>query len=144
MWLLVPLALADPASDLAGLGWLAGEWRGKVDGATFVTAYTSPEGGLVLSVSKTIEGGRAVFHEFERFEVKDGAVVLTPYPGGRQSVPFTLTGYDPKVRSATFVNAGHDFPTEITYARVADDRLVVTLTGKAAGKSDVVRFELSR
>lgn len=142
--LLVGLALAgDPAADLAALGWLAGEWRGDVGGDVFVTTYTSPEGGLVLSVSKTLHEGQAVFHEFERFEVKGNAVVLTPYPGGKASVPFTLQAFDPAVPKARFVNAKHDFPTEITYARDGE-RLVITLTGEARKKTEVVRFELAK
>ena len=143
MLLLASLAFADPSADLASLSWLAGEWRGDVDGAVFVTDYTTPDGGLILSVSKTLKEGRAVFHEFERFEVLKGAVVLTPYPGGKASDRFTLTGFDPAVPRASFVNPKHDFPTEITYA-IEGEKLVVTLTAVARKKSEVVRFELHR
>lgn len=141
------LADPDPApSDpISQMGWIAGTWRGDMGGETFWTHYTPPEGGIILSVSKTLgPDGNATFFEFERWMMKNGAAVMTPYPGGQQSVDFTLEGWDPKVKKAVFANPRHDFPKSLAYELVSEDNLVIVLKGEEGGRAAELRFDLKR
>lgn len=146
----LPLLAQDLPADAAALEWLAGRWVGTVEGmngvSRFEAQYTSPEGGIVLGTSKSFGAGDLLlWFEFERFEVREGVLSVTPYPNGRPSVTFKLTSYDAAAKKAVFANPEHDFPTEISYQRVADDRvqLLVSGPGKEGGRS-VMAFNLSR
>lgn len=143
-------ALDGPAGGarLEDLAWLAGSWSGEIRGAgsatRFETSYTGPEGGVILSVSKSLTAeGKLRWFEFERFEVKDGVLQVTPYPGGKPSVTFTLAEYDAAAKKAVFANPQHDYPTRITYQRAADDRLVFRVEGSTKD-APVMEFLLTR
>ncbi|MGH7509782.1 MAG: DUF6265 family protein [Gemmatimonadales bacterium] len=142
----VELAASGPASPpISELSWLEGIWRGRVGSREFEARYTSPEGGLILSASKYTAQGKAVGFEFERFEEKDGTLVLTPYPDGKMSVSFRLARHDPDARVAVFENPAHDFPTRISYQRVAEDSLTILVSGPGKdGKESVISYELGR
>jgi hypothetical protein len=127
-------------SGLAALSWLAGAWHND----TFETVYTTPRGGEIVSASKFIQQDAAVFFDFERFFQRGDEVVMTPFPGGKKSVAFVLTGFDPKVRSARFVNEAHDFPKTLTYERTGEKTLRITLTGDEKGKARKMVLELKR
>lgn len=140
-----PTPLPAYPPTISDLAWLEGIWRGRVGERDFEARYTSPEGGLILSVSKYTANGKAVGFEFERFEKKDGSWVLTPYPDGKLSVSFRLTDHDPEARRAVFENPAHDYPTRISYQRVADDSLTILVSGpRKDGKESVIRYQLAR
>lgn len=105
---------------------------------------------MILSTSKAFRDGdekKLAWFEFERFELKEGLLRVTPYPNGKASVTFTLVEYDPAAKKAVFANPGHDYPKRITYQRVAEDRLLFVVAGDAedtrAG-APVMEFSLSR
>jgi len=141
-----PNAGAEPGititadEQLASLIWLSGTWYSD----EFEAHYTTPGGGMMFSISKFMEDGKAVYFDFERIQVIDGVVVLTPYPGGKESVPFRLAGYDPKVKKAIFKNPEHDFPKQLQYELVGPDDLVIQVSGTQDGKEATMRFELKR
>ena len=127
------------------LSWLEGVWRGKLGGKEFEAHYTGAEGGQILSASKYIENGKPAGFEFERFEQKGDTLVLTPFPEGMSSVSFPLAEYDGKAKRAVFENLAHDFPTRISYQRVARDRLTILVSGPAEdGKEQVLTYALNR
>lgn len=137
------------APRVADLGWLAGTWQGTLEnGAQFEAHYTTADGGRILSMSKEVRDGRAVFFEFELFHEREGVVIYQPFPNGRPSAhDFPLTGFeaDGESRKAVFENKAHDFPQAITFAQPTPDSLVITLSGP--GKDDTwreMRFALRR
>lgn len=151
--LLVPVLLlapadagaATPEEDLASLSWLAGQWRGPFQGGTWQTTYTTPAGGKILGMSKELGPDGLRLFEFERFEVVEGAVVLTPYPNGRTpAVSFTLTGYDAATRRASFENPEHDFPTRIVFESPEPGVLLIEVSGPAGDDGPVLHLELAR
>jgi hypothetical protein len=116
------------ANDLA---WLAGSWKGTIEGGEWEVSYTSAEGGEIISANKELRGGRVAMIEFEHFRMVEGKLVMTPFPFGKRSdTSFTLTALDRDARKAVFANPDHDFPQEIAYHRSAEDRLVITVTGR--------------
>ena len=88
-----------------------------------------------MSATKQIAGGKVELYDFERFREEGGKVLLTPFPHGKASVDFTLTGFDPAKRTAIFVHAGHDFPQRLKYELTAAGHLVITLAGEQGGRT---------
>ncbi len=99
-------------AKISDIAWLEGIWTGE----NLEAAYSGSEGGVILSAIKAINAGNVVFFEFEYFAQDGNNVVLTPYPGGNKSkAGFNLTGFDPEVKKAVFVNKNHNWPKNITY-----------------------------
>jgi hypothetical protein len=68
-----------------------------------------------------------------------------PFPEGTSSVSFPLSEYDAATRRAVFENLAHDFPTHISYQRVARDRLTITVSGPGEdGNEQVLTYALRR
>jgi len=124
------------------LAFLAGTWRGPMWGGEFTAYYTTPEGGRVLSHSSLARGGKEVFYEFELFDVRDGTLRLTPFPGGARKEVFRLAATEEN--KAVFENPKKDFPTRITYHRPEEGRLVITLSDPFGGGEEVETFDLKR
>jgi hypothetical protein len=140
-----PLRLTVSPPTLSDLAWLEGTWRGRIGSREFETRYTGPEGGQILSVSKYTENGAPAGFEFERFEQRADTLLLTPFPEGTSSVSFPLSEYDPATRRAVFENLAHDFPTHISYQRVARDRLTITVSGPGEdGNEQVLTYALKK
>ena len=70
-------------------------------------------------------------------------MVLTPFPTARSLRHVSADRLDPKTRLAVFENPSHDFPTKISYQRVAEDSLTILVSGPGKdGKESVIRYEL--
>jgi hypothetical protein len=135
---------ASPPS-IRDLAWLEGTWQGKIGERNFEARYSGADGGQVLSASKYTKEGVAAGFEFERFEEVDGTLVLTPFPEGKSSVTFKLAELDPKSRRAVFENLAHDFPTRLSYQRVADNKLTILVSGPGEdGQEQVLAYSLAR
>lgn len=140
-----PHAAVSEAQTLQGLGWLEGRWRGTTsDGETFEALYSSPEGGVILSVNKCFAGDRLLFTELERFEARDGRVVMTPFPGGQRACTFDLVEHDPTARRVVFANPANDFPERIVYERPSDAALRIVVSGQQGGRPVTLVLDLRR
>ena len=134
---------ASPPS-IRDLAWLEGTWQGKIGERDFEARYSGADGGQVLSASKYTKEGVAAGFEFERFEELDGTLVLTPFPDGKSSVTFKLAELDSKSRRAVFENLAHDFPTRLSYQRVADNKLTILVSGPGEdGQEQVLTYSLA-
>jgi Domain of unknown function (DUF6265) len=115
-------ARLQPAhATVSQVAWIAGVWSGAARGLTFEERWTTPAGGAMLAVSRTIKGDRMVAFEFLRIVERDGGLVYVAQPNGRPPTDFVLTALTPE--SATFENPAHDFPKVIRYARQPDGSL---------------------
>ena len=140
---LPPVPTSPPR--VSDLSWLQGKWQGRIGGRDFEAHYTGAEGGQILSASKYTEDGKPVGFEFERFEQRGDTLVLTPFPEGKSSVSFPLAEYDAQNRRAVFENLAHDFPTRISYQRVAKNRLTILVSGPGEdGQEQILTYSLTR
>ena len=58
---------------------------------------------------------------------------------------FPLAEYDSNSRRVLFENLAHDFPTRISYQRVAKDRLTILVSGPGEdGMEQVLTYALRR
>jgi hypothetical protein len=150
--LMVVLSSSSPRTRLptyqptiSDLSWLEGTWYGRIGGRDFEAHYTGVEGEQILSASKYTENSKPAGFEFERFEQRGDTLLLTPFPEGRSTASFPLAEYDAAARRAVFENLSHDFPTRISYQRVAKDRLTILVSGPGEdGNEQVLTYALKR
>ena len=147
--IVLQLAVAEPQDpgsspqSLESLKFLAGSWQGAWPGAgDFFAHYSTPEHGKILSYSELRKEGKRLFYEFEKFEVVDGIVNYTPFPGGNMKETFKLVSVDEKKKVAVFEFAEKDWPTRVVFQRVARDHLNITLTDPHGGGDKVVKLDL--
>src|SRR5689334_3449441 len=94
------------AASVEKLNWLAGAWRVEKAGKVIEEQWTTPAGGIMLGVGRTIANGKAVEFEFLRIEQRGDSLVYVAQPGGQAPTDF-------KLESATenevvFANLQHD------------------------------------
>ena len=127
------LAAAGP-SDLA---FMKGAWEGGPPGTKFEERWTEEAGGLMLGVSRTLKGDRAVGFEFLRVEFRKDGVFYVAQPGGKPKTEFKLTASGGG--SATFENPQHDHPKVIRYSLTEDGSLKAELEGSEGKQAFVFR-----
>lgn len=136
--MLMPLALALlAAAGPADLAFMKGSWEGGRGAMKFEERWTEEAGGLMLGVSRTIKGDRAVAFEFLRIEFRQDGVFYVAQPGGRPKTEFRLTASDGN--SATFENPAHDHPKMIRYSLGAEGTLKAELDGAEGRQSFVFK-----
>lgn len=133
--MLATLALTLLAAAPADLAFMKGAWESASGPMKFEERWTEEAGGLMLGVSRTMKGDRAVAFEFLRIEFRKEGIFYVAQPGGRPKTEFRLTASDGK--SATFENPEHDHPKLIRYSLGADGALKAELDG-AEGKQAFV------
>jgi hypothetical protein len=139
-----PRAEEAAEKGLGALAWLEGSWEGTSSDGTWETSYTSPRGGSMLSSTKLTRDGKELSYDFERWREEGGAVVMTPFPGGRRSVDFRAVELDAKARRVVLENPEHDFPRRFTYVASGKDELAITLEGEEGGKPMKITLDLAR
>jgi hypothetical protein len=136
--LVVLLVAGNPASraqtpqpranaSIADVGWMAGTWVSTNGKETVEEHWTSPAGGAMLSVSRTIADGKLAEFEFLRIVERSGGLVYVAQPNGRPPTEFVMTRLDQ--RTVTFENPAHDFPKTIRYEKRADGTIVASIAG---------------
>lgn len=110
-----PAAHAQTLSDLA---WLKGCWRTSGDDPRITEVWVAPPGPAMFGYSYTEDGGAIATWEQTRIEVIDGVPHFIAMPNGGAPVRFRMTDTDILLRDGvSFVNAEHDFPQIVSYAR---------------------------
>lgn len=139
--LLAPAAPAT-AESLADIGWLAGCWAAERSEPGTEEHWMRPAGGLMLGMSRTVRGGRAVEHEFLAIrEIAPGRLAYHAQPSGKPPAVFPLAHSGPF--EVVFENPQHDFPQRILYRREGD-RLFARIEGKRNGEERGIDFPMRR
>lgn len=100
-------------------GWITGCWSGQVGAMTFEEQWTKPVGGNMLGVGRMLKGGKVMFTEFLRIDLRNDTLVYTPRIGTKQGpTEFTLKSQSDV--QVVFENPTHDFPQRIIYTKNAD------------------------
>jgi hypothetical protein len=134
--MILTLALAALASALpSDLAFMTGAWEGGRSGLKFEERWTEEAGGLMLGLSRTVKGDRAVAFEFLRIEFRREGVFYVAQPGGGPKTEFKLTSAGG--RSATFENPTHDHPKRIRYSITDTGALRADLEGDEGTQSFV-------
>jgi Domain of unknown function (DUF6265) len=127
----VPLACGADAVQLASLKWLAGSWQLQKPGKVIDEHWTTPAGGMMMGMSRTVAGEKTLSFEFVRIEQRGESLVYVAQPEGRPATEFTLESATEN--EVLFANLQHDFPKKIRYTRNADGSVTARIedaTGK--------------
>jgi hypothetical protein len=128
-----PVAPATaPAAELRALEWLVGHWRNDSGERSSEELWMAAEGGLMLGLSRTLAGGRAVGFEYLRIEQRGATVVYVASPGGRPPTEFPLR--ELSGQRVVFENPEHDFPQRILYWREGEG-LCARIEGERDGQA---------
>jgi hypothetical protein len=126
-------------ATMAQAAWIAGDWQGSAGTTSFEERWTPPAGGSMLAVARTIRDGVMIAFEFLCIVERDGGLVYTAMPNGRQpATDFVLTHLEGE--TLVFENPAHDFPKKIRYTRKADGSLEATISGDGPQKPQTFVF----
>ena len=106
------------------LGWLAGHWRSEREGRIFEEYWTTPAGGTLLAVNRTVIGEETRAFEYMRIVLGENGA-LYAQPSGGPPTRFALI--EASGTSVAFENPDHDYPQRIVYAREGE-RLSATIS----------------
>lgn len=129
--------------NLAALAWLCGCWA--ADGAEQGSGehWMPLAGGTLLGVSRTVQQGRTVAHEFLQIRAgDDGRLVYIAEPSGQARTVFTIVRQS--ASEAVFENLMHDFPQRVAYRLDAPTSLVARIEGLQGGQPKVIEFPMRR
>jgi uncharacterized protein YbjT (DUF2867 family) len=121
----LPLDASDLTS-IESLAWLAGHWTRAEGGSTSEELWMPADAGLMLGLSRNISKDGAKQFEYMRIVERPDGVFFIASPGGGGATEFKLVALGE--RTATFVNAAHDFPNKIIYRR-DENTLSATIHG---------------
>jgi hypothetical protein len=134
------VAAEKPATP--NLDWIAGYWCLEDQGERTEEFWLPARGGLLIGVSRTTRGERAVSFEFMRIAIESGVPTYIAQPNGKPPVSFKWTagGSD----WARFENPAHDFPRRVEYRRMGE-RLHAEVAGPGKeGRETVIPYEYTR
>ena len=123
---------ADTKHKIDDLAWLTGDWETANAAERWTDEHwTTPAGGAMLGMSRTVKAGAVSEFEYLRIIQKGDDLIYVAHPGARSpGTEFKMTsltegaaGY----RRVVFENPEHDFPKRILYVRRADGTLVATV-----------------
>ena len=131
-----PVATAESAKDdpLQVAAWLAGCWEvASPDGRSAAEEqWMPPRGGLMVGMTRSVRDGEARAYELLTIRAdEDGLLVYHAVPSGQAPTDFPARAVaDGRLE---FVNADHDFPQKIVYARIEADFIHAAVFAEADG-----------
>jgi uncharacterized protein DUF6265 len=125
----------DTKRSISALSWITGDWQTAPGSrAQIEEHWTTPAGGSMLGMSRTVAGEKTVEFEYLRIEQRADGVFYVAHPKARcPGTDFKLT--KSSASEAVFENPQHDFPKRIIYRRTGDDSLTATIDGGAGTKA---------
>ena len=137
--LIVALAPAPPSS-VQDLAWMSGCWASVAGEPGSGETWTSPAGGTLLGVSRTVKGGKTVAHELMQIrESGPGQIAFIALPSGQSEASFPLVRLSGQ--EAVFENPQHDFPQRVIYRR-DKDLLTGRIEGRIGGEAKAIDFPM--
>jgi hypothetical protein len=136
-------ARPSPDTSVTAFAWLAGCWASVAGEFGTGEVWTSPAGGTMLGLSRTVRDGKTIEYEFMQIrEIAPGQLAFVAHPSGQPQAAFPL------VRSApgelVFELPTHDFPQRVIYRLVEPDRLHARIEGTVKGEDRGVDFHMKR
>ncbi len=140
------MAASEPVgggkASIESLAWMAGTWRGEVEGVVMEEHWMEPRGGMMPGLHRDARpGGKASF-EYLRIEEGTEGLVYEASPQGSPATPFPLKALEP--RKVVFENPEHDFPQRILYWLDAGGALNARVEDLAGGKGMEWRWERAK
>ncbi|MGH7605850.1 MAG: DUF6265 family protein [Gemmatimonadales bacterium] len=137
-----PLAAQAPAPRLAALHWLHGCWIAATPQRIVEETWTVPRGGVMIGVSRAVQGDSLTGYELVILRVRDSVLVYEAHPSDQPVAEFTARSASES--GVVFENPMHDFPQRVGYRPVGGDSLVAYVEGSMHGRARRVEFRYAR
>lgn len=137
------------AAVLTDFSFLAGAWKGEAGPSIAEEHWMAPEGGIMLGMSREVRDGKTAVTELCSIETSSGAPLLIirhfnsaliAREEKDKPLVFVLESVAPG--KAVFYHAERS--TRLTYERVSETELVVTLERERDGKKSSLPFRYKR
>lgn len=128
--------------SIRALGWLQGCWQQANARRIVDEQWMTPRGGLMMGMSRTVQGDSVAEHEVLHIRETAGLVVYHAEPSGQQPTDFTAISLSDS--QVTFENLAHDFPQRVMYRRRGADSLVARIEGIRNGQLRGIDFPSRR
>jgi hypothetical protein len=122
------------------LAWLTGCWQMTRGDQVIDEQWMAPRGEVMLSMSRTVRGGRVTASEFVALRVADGKIVYDANPSTQAPARFPATAATGE--RAVFENPAHDYPKRIAYERNGPDAILAWIDDGAGAKR--VKYQYQR
>jgi hypothetical protein len=124
-------------SAIERLAWFTGCWNYTSPRVIIEEHWTSPAGGSMLGVSRTLRrnpgGDSTIAWEFIRLYARGTDLVYAAQPHNQPAAEFVSEKVSDT--EAIFANPAHDFPQRIIYRRVRTDSLRARVEGTQNGRT---------
>jgi Domain of unknown function (DUF6265) len=125
----------ESRQTIGDLAWMSGDWQTAAGGrARIEEHWTTPAGGSMIGMGRTIAGDKTVEFEYLRLEQRADAIYYVAHPKARcPGTDFKLTRLSGQ--EAVFENPQHDFPKRVIYRKNSDGSLTASVDGGEGTKS---------
>ncbi len=134
-------ASAQAPATIDSAAWLQGCWELTDRNRTVEEIWTTPKGGSMIGVSRTIRDGKLTEYETIVLREQGDRLAYIAHPSGQSTATFLSTQVTD--RELLFENRTHDFPQQIGYTRKAGT-LLAWVSGTANGKTRRIEFPYLR
>ena len=125
----------ETRQTIGDLAWMSGDWQTAAGGrAQIEEHWTTPAGGSMIGMARTIAGDKTVEFEYLRLEQRADAIYYVAHPKARcPGTDFKLTRLSGQ--EAVFENPQHDFPKRVIYRKNSDGSLTASIDAGEGTKS---------
>lgn len=133
---------ASAAAEIDDVSWLSGCWASDGGEPGSGEQWTSPAGGSMLAISRTVRNNKTTAFEFVRIiETEDGSLLYIALPSGQTLTTFVMISIS--ADEVVFENPDHDFPQRVAYQRPSVDTLVGRIEGEINGQLRRIEFPMT-
>ena len=133
---------ASAAAEISDVSWLSGCWASDGGEPGSGEQWTSPAGGSMFAVSRTVRNNKTAAFEFLRIiETEDGGLLYIALPSGQTLTTFVMISIS--ADEVVFENPDHDFPQRVAYQRPSADRLVGRIEGTINDQQRRIEFPMT-
>jgi hypothetical protein len=135
-------AAPSAGAEINDVSWLSGCWASDGGEPGSGEQWTSPAGGSMFAVSRTVRNNKTVAFEFLRIiETENGGLLYIALPSGQTLTTFVMISLS--ADEVVFENPDHDFPQRVAYQRPSADRLVGRIEGAINGGRRRIEFPMT-
>jgi Domain of unknown function (DUF6265) len=139
-------------ASVQDLAWIAGSWRGTIDGGEIEEVWTAPAGGRMLGMFRWTKGDRLIVYELLELapnaanhavlRLRHFGAKLNAFEDKEGALVFKLSASTPT--EAQFLQRTKEQTTRLVYKKDGDRGLIVTLFRTSQGKEQRDEFRYTR
>lgn len=132
-------------SKIVGNDWLLGKWENKSDEGYLLEVWTKVNDSLFLGESYFIKEKDTLHSEKIELQQKgENLLYVSTIKGQNNDKPITFKHKVEIEKQLVFENPATEYPKKIVYKPIAEDRVLIEVSGIEHGKSSSVRYSMKK